>query len=110
MENVIGIALITPLILLWYQACQQLENKITLELILLFSLTILMGQIIFLSLFNLSSIVDPTPAWIFPFIIWSDLRAGRRYTALLILIIFSQALWGASYGLGHYANCFINPY
>jgi diguanylate cyclase (GGDEF)-like protein/PAS domain S-box-containing protein len=104
MGNVIGIALITPLILLWYQAYQQLKNKITLELILLFSLTILMGQIIFLRLFDLSSIVDPTPAWIFPFIIWSSLRAGRRYTALLILIIFSQALAGASYGLGHYAS------
>jgi diguanylate cyclase (GGDEF)-like protein/PAS domain S-box-containing protein len=102
--DIIGIALVTPLILLWHQACQQHENKITLEVILLFSLTLLMGQIIFVHLFDLSSIVDPTPAWIFPFIIWSGLRAGRRYTSLLILIIFSQALWGANYGLGQYAN------
>jgi diguanylate cyclase (GGDEF)-like protein/PAS domain S-box-containing protein len=104
MGDAIGIALVTPLILLWHKPRQSLENKITLELIVLFTLTFVIGQTIFLHLFDLSLIVDPSPAWIFPFIIWSGLRAGRHYTSLLILIIFSQALLGASYGLGYYAN------
>ncbi|MFT7008424.1 MAG: diguanylate cyclase (GGDEF)-like protein/PAS domain S-box-containing protein [Colwellia sp.] len=44
MAHALGITLVTPLILLWYQSRQHLENKISLELISLFSLTILIGH------------------------------------------------------------------
>lgn len=104
MADAIGIAFVTPLILIWHQSRQQLEKKISLELIALFFLTILMGQIVIFHWFIPLSIVAPSIAWVLPFIIWSGLRAGRHYTSLLVLIIFLQALWGASHGLGHYAN------
>jgi diguanylate cyclase (GGDEF)-like protein/PAS domain S-box-containing protein len=104
MGDAIGIAFVTPLILFWYQSRQQLEHKISLELIALFFLTTLMGQIVFFHWFSPSSLVDLSPAWLLPFVIWSGLRAGRRYTSLLVLIVFLQALWSASHGLGHYAN------
>jgi diguanylate cyclase (GGDEF)-like protein/PAS domain S-box-containing protein len=42
--HALGIIFVTPLILLWYQSRQHLENKISLELIALFSLTILIGH------------------------------------------------------------------
>ncbi|MDI1310063.1 MAG: EAL domain-containing protein [Methylotenera sp.] len=104
MGDAVGIALVTPLILIWHQSHQQPENKISLELIALFLLTILMGQIVLLHGVVTPSRIDPDIAWLIPFIIWSGLRAGLRYTSLLILIIFLQALWGASHGVGHYAN------
>jgi len=104
MGDAIGIAFVTPLILIWHQSHQELENKISLELIALFFLTILMGQIVLFHWFIPLSIVGPSIAWLLPFIIWSGLRAGRRHTSLLVLIIFLQALWGASHELGYYAN------
>ncbi|MFT5852049.1 MAG: diguanylate cyclase (GGDEF)-like protein/PAS domain S-box-containing protein, partial [Colwellia sp.] len=42
--HALGITFMTPLILLWYQSRQPFENKITLELITFFSLTILIGH------------------------------------------------------------------
>jgi len=104
MADAIGIAFITPLILFWSQSRQELEKKISLEIIALFVLTFLMGQsVIFhwsLSLF----LADLSITWLLPFIIWAGLRAGRQYTALLLCMVFLQALWGASHGIGHYAN------
>ncbi len=104
MADAIGIAFVTPLILIWHQSRHPLNNKIYLELIALFFLTILMGKIVIFHWFIPPSFPDPSIAWLLPFIIWSGLRAGRHYTALLVLIIFLQALWGASHNLGHYAN------
>lgn len=104
MADAIGIALMTPLILTWYLADQKDETKRPLELTALFVLTILMGQLIFSHWLLPPSFTDPSIAWLFPFIIWSGLRVDRRYTALLTLILFLQALWGTSHGLGYYAN------
>jgi diguanylate cyclase (GGDEF)-like protein/PAS domain S-box-containing protein len=44
MAHALGITFVTPLVLIWYQSRQQLKNKITLELIVLFSLTIFIGH------------------------------------------------------------------
>lgn len=104
MGNAIGIAFLTPLILFWYQSRQKTEHKTPLELIVLFALTIAAGQMVLFHWFIPSNLSDPSIAWLLPFIIWSGLRAGQRHTALLILIIFLQALWSASHGIGHYAN------
>ena len=104
MADALGITFVTPLMLIWYQSRQQLENKLTLELVALFSLTIFMGQVVLFHWFIPVGQADPSIAWLFPFVIWSGLRAGRRYTSLLILIIFLQALWSASSGVGRYAN------
>ena len=104
MGNAIGIAFITPLILFWYQSRQLSENNTSLELVVIYSLTILMGQVVIFHWLTPLNLADPSIAWLLPFIIWSGLRAGQRHTSLLILIIFLQALWSASQGVGHYAN------
>jgi diguanylate cyclase (GGDEF)-like protein/PAS domain S-box-containing protein len=104
MGNAIGIAFITPLILFWVQSRQLPENEISLELVALYFLTIIMGQIVLFHWFIPLNKTDLSIAWLLPFIIWSGLRAGQRHTSLLILIIFLQALWSASHDVGHYAN------
>jgi integral membrane sensor domain MASE1 len=104
MGNAIGIAFITPLILFWYQSRQLPENDTYLELFALYFLTITMGQVVLFHWLNPLTQADPSIAWLLPFIIWSGLRAGQRHTSLIILIIFLQALWSASQGVGHYAN------
>ena len=104
MGDAIGIAAVTPLLLIWYQSRKPFRNKFTIELTTLFFCTIFIGSIVFFHWFHPSHIADLDPSWLFPFIIWSALRAGRRYTSLLIFIILVQALWGASNGLGHFSN------
>lgn len=104
MGDAVGIAFVTPLILMWYQSRKPFKNKFTLELTTLLLITLFVGSTVFLGSFNASYMVVPTPSWLFPLFIWSALRAGRRYTSLLILIVFIQALFGAVNGLGYYAN------
>lgn len=104
MGNAIGIALLTPLILLWYQSRTGYKHTDYFEILALFFLTIIMGEVVFFHWFIPQHIADPSIAWLLPFIIWSGLRVGQRYTSLLILIIFLQALWSASQGIGHYAT------
>jgi len=104
MADAIGIAFMTPLILLWGQSRKQLEKQLSLEIIALFSLTFLMGQSLVFHWFVAQFLLEFSIAWILPFIIWAGLRAGRQYTALLLCMIFLQALWGASHGIGQYAN------
>jgi len=104
MGDAIGIALITPLILMFFQSGKKPENKISLQLIVFFLFTVFMAQIILNHWIIPVSTIDLSVAWLFPLIIWSGLNAGRRYTALLVFIICLQALWGASHDVGHYAN------
>jgi len=108
MGNAIGIAFITPLILFWYQPRKTPDNGTSLELVALYFLTIMMGQVVLFHWFTPLYQADPSIAWLLPFIIWSGLRAGPRHTSLLILIIFLQALWSASQGVGHYANAMLD--
>jgi PAS domain S-box-containing protein len=102
MGDLLGIVFLTPLILIWAKPHQQVHRKM--EVFTLFLLTFLAGQILFFDWFkSLAHILSPSIAWIIPLIIWSGLRAGRHNTAVLQLMIFIQALWGASHGSGHYA-------
>ena len=104
MADTIGIVLVTPLILSWSKPRQPLALPFVLELIALFFLTFLMGQIVVFHWFVPQSSANPSIAWLFPFIVWSGLRAGQRFTALLLLLVFLQALWSAANGIGLYAN------
>jgi len=62
MADVIGIAFVTPLVLIWHKFRQQREKIISLELLALFLLTILMGQIIMFHWFIPLSIAPPSIA------------------------------------------------
>ncbi len=104
MADALGIVFATPLILTWNgqpRFTAALEHP--LETASLFTLTVLIGHFIFLYGFD-----HPDwriePSWILPFVIWAGLRAGRHLTALLQLILFIQSIWGASHGIGYYAD------
>lgn len=109
MGNVLGIAFMAPLILIWRTPVRhRTETTWLLELGALFIATFFCGQMLFFDWFN--GWLDNTPsiAWLIPLVIWAGLRAGRHATVVLQLMIFIQALFSASQGHGVYANDMIN--
>lgn len=105
MGDVLGIAFIAPLILVWktrpQKPCSYLQ---AIEWMALFGLTVLAGQIVFFDWFQDREFVPQGIAWIILLMAWAGLRAGRHNTTALQLIIFIQVLWSASHGVGRYAN------
>ena len=105
MGDALGIAFLTPLILIWSKPPgKPSDSTRLLEMVALFVSTFLVGQAIFFGWFHDFFVVAPSIAWIIPFIIWAGLRAGRHKTSVLQLMLFIQALWSASNGIGHYAD------
>jgi len=104
MGDSIGIAFMTPIILIWAHCkLQPLSKTINLELIALFALSFVTGQIVFFHWLEISA-GHYDISWIFLFIVWSATRFKQHDTALLQLMFFIQALLSASQGVGHYAN------
>lgn len=105
MGDVLGIALLTPLILIWRQRPQQkLKPAQALEWAAMAGLTLLVGQMVFADWFMDVSGTPASLAWLVPFLIWAGLRGGRHVTATLLPILFIQAMWSASHGIGRFAH------
>jgi diguanylate cyclase (GGDEF)-like protein/PAS domain S-box-containing protein len=105
MGDVLGIAFITPLILIWKIPPPKLTSKLqAFELLIIYASTILVGLMIFFDLFYDSEYYSQSVSWLVLLTIWAGLRSGRHNTSALQLIIFIQALWSAGQGVGHYAN------
>lgn len=111
MGDVLGIAFITPLILAWKRPPQKSIWKFRrLEMAALFVVAFLVGQAVFFGWFQNRTGVNPSIAWVIPLVIWAGLRAGRRKTAVLQLMLFGQALWSAGHGIGQYADEMANSH
>jgi diguanylate cyclase (GGDEF)-like protein/PAS domain S-box-containing protein len=105
MGDMLGIAFITPLILIWKNPPQRLTSKLQVfELLVIYALTLLVGQILFFDWLYGSEYSSQSVSWLVLLIIWAGSRSGRHHTSALQLIIFIEALWSASHGVGHYAN------
>jgi diguanylate cyclase (GGDEF)-like protein/PAS domain S-box-containing protein len=105
MGDVLGIAFITPLILIWQKPPQMLTGKLrAFEWLVIYMLTLLVGQIIFFDWLYDSEYYSQSVSWLVLLIIWAGSRSGRHNTSVLQLIIFTEALWSASHGVGRYAN------
>ncbi len=105
MGDVLGIAFITPLILIWKNPPQKLTGKLNaFELLTIYVLTLLVGQILFFDWLKGSGYETQSVSWLVLLIIWAGSRAGRHHTSALQLIIFIEALWSVGHGVGHYAN------
>ena len=107
--DVIGIVFLTPIILVFSQhrlciGC--IAQKA--ELVVLVVLSFLIGQMVFLN-WNLPTPTQalPAPVWVAPLVIWSGLRAGRRITASIQLMLFSQALFGIHQQAGNYQQYYL---
>lgn len=107
MADAIGIAFVTPFVLIWRHLPSRLFSADRLwEMIALFGLTYLSAQIVFFGWFSSQSYQQVSVAWLFPFIIWAGLRAGRHKVTLLQLMLFTLALWSAGNEKGYFAEDF----
>lgn len=105
MADVIGIAFVTPLILIWRRLPQRIFSTArSWEMIALFVLTFLSAQFVFFGWFSDQPYQQVSVSWLFPFIIWAGLRAGRHKITLLQLMLFTLALWSAGSEQGYFAE------
>lgn len=105
MGDVLGIAFVTPLILIWRKLPQKLYTKAQVfECVLVFILAFLVGQILFFNWFRGFAYVPNGISWIILLLVWSALRLGRHHVTALQMLVFIQALWSASQGMQHYGS------
>ncbi|MBI5659077.1 MAG: EAL domain-containing protein [Nitrosomonadales bacterium] len=100
----LGIALLTPMILVWRKApAGRLNPKRLAESMACFGLAFLLGQVIFLGWFN--GFTGPMPPLLlFLFLAWAAMRFGRRGAMLIIGMAAAQGLWGEALGAGFFAG------
>ncbi|MDD2832582.1 MAG: diguanylate cyclase [Methylotenera sp.] len=104
MGDVLGIAFITPFILVWKNLPQGfLKPSHLIECMLVFVCAFLFGQSLFFGWLHGYQYVPHSVSWIILLIVWSALRFGRHHTSALQLLVFFQALWSISEG----ANAFV---
>jgi len=105
MGDTLGIILITPLFLVWrLEKSDWLEMKRMHVAALLLGLTFLAGQAVFLDWFH-DSIGPVAKGYVmFLFIAWVAVRLGTYGTMVALVMTAAQALLGASYGTGFFAD------
>lgn len=105
MGNVLGITLVTPFILVWWQkSVPQATSKQQLEKVLLVGITFVAGQTVFLDWFHGSLSDTPKGYLMFLFVSWVAIRLGDRWVTLVVLMIATQGLAGAFHGVGFFAH------
>jgi len=105
MADAIGIAFVTPLVLIWRRLPQRIFSTArSWEMIALFGLTFLSAQFVFFGWFSNQPYQQVSVSWLFPFIIWAGLRAGRHKVTILQLMVFTLALWSAGSEQGYFAE------
>ena len=105
MGDTLGIILITPLFLVWrLEKRDWLEMKRVHVAALLLGLTFLAGQAVFLDWFH-GSIGPVAKGYVmFLFIAWVAVRLGTWGTMVALVMVSVQALLGAHYGTGFFAD------
>ena len=105
MGDTLGVVLVTPFILTWWQSkLKQLTAKQLLEGLLLMGITFFIGQLVFLGWFNESLIIAPKTFVMFLLITWIAIRLGSRATTFALNMIAIQALSSAYLKVGYFAN------
>lgn len=105
MGDVLGVILVAPFILaIRQEKVFRFNTKQLFEALLLIVLTFFAGQIIFFGWFH-EHIIDAPRAYVmFLFITWVSIRLGVHGTTFVLLMIATQALWGAKQEVGFFAN------
>ena len=105
MGDTLGVVLVTPFILTWWQSKpKQLTAKQLLEGLLLMGITFYIGQLVFLGWFNESLIIAPKAFVMFLLITWIAIRLSSRATTFALNMIAIQALSSAYLKVGYFAN------
>lgn len=105
MADVFGIVLVTPLILIWRKFPQELFDVSRLaETTAFFTLSFLLGQMVFLGWFHSVSTSSALGYWPFLFVVWAAVRLGRHVVITLIIMTAVQALSGLRIHQGLFAT------
>lgn len=103
--NFLGIIMVAPLILVWWQAHHgKPDPKRIAECVLLLGATLFAGQVVFLDWFHESFGHVARAYWMFLLIIPVAVRLGPRATAFALAATAVQALTGVAYGIGFFAD------
>lgn len=100
-----GIALVTPLILVWRKLPSGwLERGRVIETLLCFGLAFIAGQAIFIGWFHPALGPLVRGYWMFMFVVWAAVRFGRHGALLIVTMTAVQALQGTIQKTGLFAN------
>jgi diguanylate cyclase (GGDEF)-like protein/PAS domain S-box-containing protein len=103
--NSLGMILITPLILVWRQfPTEWFKGKRVIESIILFGLTFLTGQIVFLGWAAAVFGHFAQDFLLFFFVVWAGIRFSRHQTLLITSMIAVQGLIGIIHRHGYFIS------
>jgi diguanylate cyclase (GGDEF)-like protein/PAS domain S-box-containing protein len=109
--DVLGIAFLTPLTLLFAKNRPYFSERVTLkETALLWVGALFTGQMIFMGWMLPGIVLERAPelGWTFPFLFWAGLRTGRRNTALIQMLFMVQSMASAYLNIGFFSHEFAN--
>ena len=99
-----GDFIVAPLLILWYAAsARRWDRAALLEVILLFVLLFVLGQLVFGGWLPLAAKNYPIAFICGPIVIWTAFRFTPRETATGIFILSALAVWGTLRGYGPFA-------
>jgi signal transduction histidine kinase/ActR/RegA family two-component response regulator len=99
--DVTGDLIVAPLLLLWYVApTRRWDRAAIAEVILLFLLLFVLGQMVFGGWLPISAKNYPIALIFGPVVIWTAFRFTQRETATAIFILSALAVWGTLRGFG----------
>jgi len=105
MSDTLGVILIAPLIMVWWQPKYYWRKARQIkEIFLLIVLTILAGEVIFMGRWQDGVGYVAKDYWMFLIATWVALRFGIRATAVVLVMTAVYALLGAIQGVGLFAN------
>ncbi len=105
MGDVLGVALITPLLLIWRKPpVGWLEPARLLEIVMLMILVFAMGQVVFAGWFQVALGPYARGYWLFLVVAISTLRTGRHCVVLMVLMVAVQGLSAVLQGTGFFAT------
>lgn len=103
--DVTGALVIAPLILLWFVASPRRWNRDqTIEVVLLFLLLVVLGEIVFGRWSTISAKNYPLTFVTGPIVIWTAFRFAQRETATGIFILSALAIWGTLHNVGPFVR------
>ena len=105
MGDVLGVALITPLLLIWRKPpVGWLEPARLLEIVMLMTLVFVVGQMVFAGWFEAALEPYARGYWLFLVVAISTLRTGRHCVVLMVLMVAVQGLFAVLQGTGFFAT------
>jgi signal transduction histidine kinase len=110
MGDTLGVILVAPLILSFAIKSKEGLNHKWLETLLAMGITFFIGQIVFMGWCN--EFFNGTPKGLFMFlpITWIAIRLDMRVTTFALNMIAVQALFGAYFKVGYFANAIVNSH